>query len=305
VNGILLIDKPIDLTSADVVRRVKRRLPRTAKVGHLGTLDPFATGLLPLCLGEATKIAQFLNTADKQYIGVIQLGWATDTGDRTGQRTEVMAAPALEAAVLASLASRFTGELQQRPPMYSALKRGGVPLYKLARRGVEVERATRPVHIQHLELAADGPDRLRFTVACSKGTYVRVLAGDIGIALGSAAHLAELRRTSFGVFAIEDACSLDDWEPSQPRGLIGVREALGHLPAVRLDAGTADAARQGKAAVLGGIPAGLGRSALLLDPAGEVAAVVVCDPGPWRYGRVLAAPQALHGANPVVAAGIE
>jgi tRNA pseudouridine55 synthase len=305
VNGILLIDKPVDLTSAEVVRRIKRRLPRAVKVGHLGTLDPFATGLLPLCLGEATKIAQFLNTADKRYVGVIQLGWATDTGDRTGRRTEAAAPPPLTAPVLAALVARFTGELQQRPPMYSALKRDGVPLYKLARRGVEVERAPRPVHIQHLELTADGPDRLRLTVACSKGTYVRVLAEDLGVALGSAAHLAELRRTGFGHFSIEQTTALDDWEPADPRGLISVREALGHLPAVPLDAGSAHAVRQGKAAVLSRLPSGLGQSALLLDPAGEVAAVVVRDSGPWRYGRVMVASQALHDESPMVTPTVE
>jgi len=289
VNGVLLIDKPADLTSAEVVRRVKRRLSHGVKVGHLGTLDPFATGLLPLCLGEATKIAQFLNTADKQYVGLIQLGWATDTGDRTGMRREEAAVPPLETHCLTALAARFTGDVLQRPPMYSALKRDGVPLYALARRGIEVERAVRPVRIDSLALAADGADRLRFALACSKGTYVRVLAEAIGVGLGTVAHLAELRRTGFGRFSIDQASSCDSWDPSRTPGLIGIREALAHLPAFPLDAANAQAARQGKVAVLGRLSDALGRSAVLLDPAGEVAAVVVHERGAWRYGRVLAA----------------
>jgi tRNA pseudouridine55 synthase len=305
VNGILLIDKPVDLTSAEVVRRVKRRLPRGVKVGHLGTLDPFATGLLPLCLGEATKIAQFLNTADKRYSGVIQLGRATDTGDRTGKEQATAPLPDLTTADLAALAARFTGELQQRPPMYSALKRDGVPLYRLARRGIEVERAPRAVRIDAFDLAAEGADRLRFAVACSKGTYVRVLAEDLGVALGSVAHLAELRRTQFGAFEIGDAVALDDWDPAQERGLVGLCAALAHLPAVRIDQPTAAAARQGKAAVLARLSDGPGAALMLVDPAGELAAVVVREQGSWRYGRVLAPPQALHGSDTMVADTVE
>ncbi|MDX2171384.1 MAG: tRNA pseudouridine(55) synthase TruB [Deltaproteobacteria bacterium] len=305
MNGILLIDKPVDLTSADVVRRVKRRLPRAVKVGHLGTLDPFATGLLPLCLGEATKIAQFLNTADKRYSGVIRLGVATDTGDRTGREQATAPLPALREADLAAVAAHFTGDLQQRPPMYSALKRDGVPLYRLARRGIEVERELRAVRVDGLVLAVDGPDRLRFSLGCSKGTYVRVLAEDIGTALGTVAHLAELRRTGFGGFDIGDAVALDAWDPGCARGLIGLRAALAHLPALAIDQPTAAAARQGKAAVLGHLPGAPQAAALLIDPAGEVAAVVVREQGTWRYGRVLAPPQALHGTDTVVADTVE
>jgi tRNA pseudouridine55 synthase len=210
MNGLVLIDKPEGLTSAEVVRRVKRRLG--GKVGHLGTLDPFATGLLPLCLGEATKIAQFLNTADKRYAGVIQLGAATDTGDRTGQTVDRAPVPDLAHIDLAALAGRFTGERLQTPPMYSALKRDGVPLYRLARRGMTVERTPRPVRIDRLTLDPVGTDRLAFDVACSKGTYVRVLAEDIGAALGTPAHLAALRRTAFGAFRIDRAVPLARYE---------------------------------------------------------------------------------------------
>lgn len=306
MNGILLIDKPVDLTSAEVVRRVKRRLPRGVKVGHLGTLDPFATGLLPLCLGEATKIAQFLNCADKRYRGVIQLGWATDTGDRTGRRTDSTAVPQLDAGILESTAARFRGEQQQRPPMYSALKQGGVPLYRLARQGVEVERALRTIQIHRFDLSLDNaPNRLCFDVACSKGTYVRVLAEDVGVALGTTAHLDALQRSEFGSFAHTESVPLDAWDPANARGLLSIREALAHLPCVRLDAAAADAARQGKALVLDRLPGGLGPAALLLDPDEEVAAVVVREAGPWRYGRVLGPAQALHGRNPMVAPTVE
>jgi tRNA pseudouridine55 synthase len=289
VNGILLIDKPEGLTSAEVVRRVKRQV--RVKVGHLGTLDPFASGLLPLCLGEGTKIAQFLSAADKHYEGVIRLGWATDTGDHTGERVREAALPALDGGCLAAVAARFTGDQLQTPPMYSALKRDGVPLYRLARRGVEVEREPRPVTITELTLGADGTERLRFVLACSKGTYVRVLAEDIGAALGSTGHLETLRRTGFGRFPIGAAVPLDAWAPDRHGGLLSIRDALAHLPAFSIPAAAADAARQGKAWVLEQVPPPASPSeALLVDPAGEVAAVLVANGSRWTYGRVLAPP---------------
>jgi tRNA pseudouridine55 synthase len=286
MNGILLIDKPDGITSAEVVRRVKRRVG--GKVGHLGTLDPFATGLLPLCLGEATKIAQFLNAADKRYEGIIELGAATDTGDRTGTPVRTAAVPDLAAVDLEALARRFAGEQLQTPPMYSALKRDGVPLYRLARRGVEVERTARPVRIDHLALEPAGPARLRFAIACSKGTYIRVVAEDIGAALGSAAHLHTLRRTAFGSFEVADAAVLEGWDPASGAGLVGLRQALGHLPVVALDDRTAEAARQGKTWVLNSLAPDLGDAATLLDRQGDVVAIVVAKERQWSYGRVFA-----------------
>ena len=288
MNGILLIDKPVDLTSAEVVRRVKRLLPRGAKVGHLGTLDPFATGLLPLCLGEGTKIAQFLNTADKRYEGVVQLGAATDTGDRTGAVVHEAPVGSCDAAALAEVCRRFSGEIRQRPPMYSAIKRDGVPLYRLARQGIEVEREERPVRIDQLALEAIGANQLRLVVACSKGTYVRVLAEDIGTALGSAAHLSELRRTGFGHFMIAQAVRLDTFDPAHPQGLVSARDALAHLPAVVLDAQGALAARQGKTGVLARLAGMTVSAAALVDVDGQLAAVAVRDRNQWRYGRVFA-----------------
>lgn len=303
MNALLLLDKPDGITSAAAVRRVKARLPRQTKVGHLGTLDPFATGLLPLCLGEATKIAQFLNLSDKAYTGTIQLGWATDTGDRTGTETDRGPVPAVDEATLARVAAQWRGSHLQRPPMYSAIKQAGVPLYRLARRGIEVEREARPVRIDELTLAAESGDRLHFSLACSKGTYVRVLAEDIGRALGTPAHLAELRRTGFGPFSITQAVLLDTWQPRDRAGMVSIRDALAHLPSLSLDAAAANAARQGKAALLRRLPAAGADAAglVVLDPSGDVAAVLVAEAGAWRFGRVLAAPQALHAAQPVLA----
>jgi len=302
VNGLLLLDKPDGITSAEAVRRVKVRLGRHVKVGHLGTLDPFATGLLPLCIGEATKIAQFLNVADKAYAGVIQLGAATDTGDRTGTVTDQGVVASFDAEVLAAVAAQWTGEFLQQPPMYSAVKRDGVPLYKLARLGLEVERTPRPVRIDALALHAETSYRLRFTVSCSKGTYIRVLAEDVGRALGAPAHLLELRRTEFGPFSIERAVTLDAWTPDGEAGLVAIRAALAHMPSLALDAVAAQATRQGKAEVLRYLPTpGAESELLLLDPDGGVAAVMVRAGTGWRYGRVLAATQALHSRAAMLA----
>ncbi len=286
MDGILIVDKPVGLTSAEVVRRVKRQL--RVKVGHLGTLDPFATGVLPLCLGEATKIAQFLNSADKRYDGLIRLGAATDSGDRTGTVVRTAPVPALDAARLREVEQRFTGSYRQMPPMYSAIKREGVPLYKLARRGIEVEREERIVHIEALSLRAEGSSELHFDVTCSKGTYVRVLGEDIGAALGSAAHLQSLRRTRFGPFDLAQAADLATWEPGSSVGLVSIRGALSHLPACVLTEEAAHAARQGQAWVLDQLEfESSADAAMLFDPEQQVAAIVVRQAGRWAFGRVL------------------
>jgi tRNA pseudouridine55 synthase len=288
MNGILLIDKPADMSSADVVRKVKQRAG--VKVGHLGTLDPFATGVLPLCLGEATKIAQFLNTADKRYEGVMQLGWSTDSGDRTGARVQEAAVPSLAQSDLDQVAGRFLGDQLQIPPMYSALKRDGIPLYRLARRGIEVEREARPIRIDRLSLRLHDAGRIGFVVDCSKGTYVRVLAEDIGAALGTVAHLDALRRTAFGSFTDDLAIPLDTWDPDACRGLISLRDALAHLPTVALDHRAIEAVRQGKVWVLNTIPPDLGETVVLVDGSSEVVAVLSRHGRGWSYGRVIANP---------------
>lgn len=237
MDGIILIDKPIGPTSAELVRAVKR-LVRRARVGHLGTLDPFATGVLPILIGEATKLAPFISDGPKVYQGLIALGAETDTLDRTGTVIRTAELPDLTGAVMAAVAARFTGLIEQIPPVFSAIKRGGVPLYKLARRGEEVAPpAPRQVEIHHLTLEAKGAGVLRFTAACSTGTYMRSLARDIGIALGTLAHLSELRRLRSGNFAIERAFVLPEVLEALEQGraepmLIGLREALTDLPEV-------------------------------------------------------------------------
>ncbi len=233
MTGVLLVDKPEGTTSAGVIRALKPRLGR-AKAGHLGTLDPFASGLLPLCLGEATKVARYLLVEEKAYEGTIRLGTATDTLDRTGTPVDTAPVPALAQAALDALAARFTGRQQQVPPMYSALKRDGVPLYALARRGLEVERAPREITIDRLELVLRAPDRIDFRLVCSKGTYVRVLAADLGRALDTRAHLERLRRTRVGAFRVEDATALEALlalAPAAALPALAVREALAGYPA--------------------------------------------------------------------------
>jgi tRNA pseudouridine55 synthase len=292
VTGVLLLDKPEGVTSAGVIRALKPRLGGT-KVGHLGTLDPFASGLLPLCLGEATKIARYLLAEHKAYDGTIRLGTATDTLDREGTHVESQPVPPLAASELDAVAARFLGRQQQVPPMFSALKRGGVPLYKLARKGIEVEREPREVEVTRFTLALAAPDRIDFSVACSKGTYVRVLAADVGRALGTVAHLERLRRTRVGRFAIEEAVSLAAIEalPSgAPLPLLAVRAALAEYRSFPAPEAMLARLRQGRQEVLVGLPApaAVGETALVLDDGAEVAAVVEADGGlRWRLVRLL------------------
>jgi len=293
VTGVLLVDKPEGTTSAGVIRALKPRLGQ-AKVGHLGTLDPFASGLLPLCLGEATKVARYLLVEHKAYEGTIRLGTATDTLDRTGTPIDTAPVPALAQAALDAVAARFTGRQQQVPPMYSALKRDGVPLYELARRGLEVERAPREVTIERLELVLRAADRIDFRVACSKGTYVRVLAADVGRALETRAHLERLRRTRVGAFRVEDATAVDALlalAPAAALPVLAVREALAGYPAVAAPPDALERLRRGQQAPLARLPAprAAGETALLLDPAGDVAAIIEAAGArpAWRLVRLL------------------
>lgn len=257
MNGIILIDKPAGPTSADVVRQVKGRV-KPARVGHLGTLDPFATGVLPILIGEATKLAPFLHDGEKHYAGVIALGTETDTLDRTGEVVRTAAVAPFDTARLDEVAARFTGTVTQTPPIFSAIKRDGVPLYKLARQGREVAPPPpRQVEIAHLTLNPAGPEAIRFVMVCSPGTYVRALARDIAIALGGAGHLAELRRTRNGLFAIADARPLDEVLAALERGsdeaLIGLREAVPDLPETAVDDATAMRLRNGDSRALDGL----------------------------------------------------
>jgi tRNA pseudouridine55 synthase len=239
VDGVLLLDKPIGITSNAAIQRVKRAF-NAAKAGHVGTLDPLASGLLPVCLGEATKFSTDMFSADKSYEAELLLGVTTTTGDTEGEvtsRQAVAVSPDQVSAVL----QRFTGALEQTPPMYSALKRDGKPLYAYARAGQTVERAPRGITIHEIALLSLALAAGRFTVSvrCTKGTYIRVLAEDIGSALGCGATLARLRRTSVGGFGLEQAVALDQLEgaPAAQRAsfLLPVDCLVAGLPAVVLN----------------------------------------------------------------------
>ncbi|UCV09871.1 tRNA pseudouridine(55) synthase TruB [Dechloromonas denitrificans] len=210
VDGVLLLDKPIGLTSNDALQKA-RRLFSAAKGGHTGTLDPLATGLLPLCFGEATKFSADLLDADKTYEAIVKLGITTDSGDAEG--VVVASAPVnVSENDISRVLPQFTGDIQQIPPMHSALKRNGRPLYELARQGIEVEREPRAVTIYTIDCLDFSGDSLTLRVACSKGTYIRVLAADIGQALGCGAHLTGLRRTMVGDLDLANAVTLAELE---------------------------------------------------------------------------------------------
>ena len=240
VHGVLVLDKPRGFSSNAALQKV-RWLLNAEKAGHTGSLDPLATGVLPLCFGEATKFSQYLLDADKGYRTVAQLGVTTTTGDAEGEVLERRAVSVDEAAIQTALPA-FRGEIEQIPPMYSALKRDGQPLYKLARAGEVVEREARSVTIARLELMALQEDRATLEVACSKGTYVRTLVEDLGARLGCGAHVAELRRTQAGPFGLTQAISLDELEAAHAEGgaealdrfLLPVDSGLEHWPLVQL-----------------------------------------------------------------------
>jgi len=212
VDGILVVDKPAGITSNDALQKAKY-LFYAAKAGHTGSLDPMATGVLPICFGEATKFSQFLLDADKCYVSTFRLGVTTTTGDAEGDVLEQRSAAAIDAAQVAAAMTTFEGDILQIPPMYSALKKDGVPLYKLAREGVEVEREPRPVTLFSYRLLDFRPGEVAeadVEIHCSKGTYVRTLAEDLGAALGCGGHVSRLRRTGAGCFNESDAISLDE-----------------------------------------------------------------------------------------------
>jgi tRNA pseudouridine55 synthase len=207
VHGVLLLDKPLGLSSNDALQKAKR-LFRAEKAGHTGTLDPLASGLLPLCFGAATKFSQVSLDADKRYRATLKLGQTTTTGDAEGALLQQRAVAVTRAGIDAAVA-RFSGAIDQLPPMHSALKHAGRALYEYARKGVEVERAPRRVTIHRIAVIELQGDTLMLDVLCSKGTYIRTLAEDIGAALGCGAHLSALRRTASGALRVEDALTLD------------------------------------------------------------------------------------------------
>ena len=254
VSGVLLIDKPQGMTSQQVVSKVKYLLKSdvhdSKKAGHTGTLDPMATGLLPICLGEATKFSHYQLDAVKSYQAIIKLGEQTDTGDAEGQIIATIPVPNVTQAMLQSVTEQFLGEIMQVPPMYSALKKDGKKLYELAREGIEVERAARPLTIYELSLTPLSDQQLQLTVTCSKGTYVRVLAEDIAKALGTVGHLTALRRTQTGDFEIADAITLADFAAlditARLDKLLAVDACVHSLPSLVLDDSQSKRIRQGQ-----------------------------------------------------------
>lgn len=238
VDGIVLLDKPIGLSSNQALQRV-RRLFRAAKAGHTGALDPLATGMLPLCLGEATKFSQFLLDADKRYITCIQLGKRTTTGDREGDVLTDLPVPDLTDQALESVLNRFRGEIEQIPPMYSALKHEGKPLYEYARQGIVIERKRRQVTIADLTLVSRTADTLTLDIRCSKGTYIRTIGEDIGEMLGCGAHLHSLHRVSTAGYSAENMLTLEAFETIAEQGedaldalLLPMDTAVEHLDKV-------------------------------------------------------------------------
>jgi len=256
VDGVLLLDKPIGLTSNDALQKA-RRLFSAAKGGHTGTLDPLATGLLPLCFGEATKFSADLLDADKTYEAVVQLGVTTDSGDADGVVVATAAVNVSEVDVLAVL-PRFLGDIQQIPPMHSALKRNGRPLYELARKGIEVEREPRAVTIHGIDMLGLEGDTLTLRVSCSKGTYIRVLAADIGALLGCGAHLKGLRRTVVGDLDLRNSVTLAELEALDESARAGrlqpVDALVSSLPVVSVEGEAEQRFRHGNPVDL---PAGL------------------------------------------------
>ncbi|MDR3417955.1 MAG: tRNA pseudouridine(55) synthase TruB [Nevskia sp.] len=230
IDGILLLDKPLGLSSNAALQIVKR-LYRAEKAGHTGSLDPLATGLLPICLGQATKVSAYLLDSDKRYRARARLGARTSTGDAEGEVVATSDPAGVSRRDLEAVLPRFLGGIEQVPPMYSALKRDGQPLYALARAGIEVERAARRVQIRELRLLRFDGDSFEFEVACSKGTYIRTLAEDLAAAAGQQAHLVELRRTGLAPF---DAAAMVALERLQAESDEAARDALLLAPAAAL-----------------------------------------------------------------------
>jgi len=271
-NGILLLDKPGGVGSTRVLGRAKFLLG-IRKAGHTGALDPMATGLLPLCFGEATKISGRLLEADKTYRATVRLGETTDTGDADGSILDRRRVPDLDEAGLEPLLESFRGDIEQVPPMYSALKVDGQRLHELARQGREVERKARPVTIHSLELTRLEPPEFDLQVHCSKGTYIRTLAMDIGEMLGCGAHLTALRRLASGPFQLDDAITLDaleDLDLQSRRGfLLPIESAFPGLPRLTLDEIEATHINHGRPVSAGeNLPPG---PVLLFGPAGLLA----------------------------------
>lgn len=261
INGIVLLDKPLGCTSNAALQDVKR-LFQARKAGHTGSLDPLATGMLPLCLGEATKLSAFLLDADKRYQFVCRLGITTATADAEGEITQQRPVGQYDDAQIAAVLASFTGLIEQLPPMYSALKHKGKRLYELARQGIEVERQPRQVTIHKLDLQGRGEDWIECEAWCSKGTYIRTLAEDIGAALGCGAHVSQLRRTAVTPYAEQQMLTMEALNALAEQGFAALDSCLLKLdsavmawPALQLDAASADYLQSGQAVLVPHAPA--------------------------------------------------
>jgi tRNA pseudouridine55 synthase len=293
-NGLLLVDKPEGPSSAQVVHRIKL-LTGAKKVGHLGTLDPFASGLLLLGINEGTKIADLFLGAPKSYRGVMVLGVETDSQDATGTVLAVRPVPTVDKAQLGALERQFSGQLQQVPPMFSALKKDGVPLYRLARQGKEVAREPRSITIEKLRLKKLGQNEIAIEVTCSRGTYIRTLSADMGKALGCGAHLKSLRRIACGHLTLDRAVALDKLERLDSRDeipLVSLTTALEHFRSVTWEHPWLSRLRLGQQEILSriGKPVGGERVIRILGPRGDLVALAQWTEdlpgGRWRLNRV-------------------
>ncbi len=292
MNGILIIDKPAGPTSFEVVRRV-RALLKADKAGHTGTLDPLATGVLPVCVGAATKIAGFISEGNKSYDALIRLGLETDTLDAAGQVIAEGRVPNLSGPVLEAVLAKFRGSYLQVPPMFSAVKVGGKRLHQLARMGQTVRREPRPVEVHELSLRDFSAAEIAISLTCSKGFFVRALAHDIGRELGCGGHLKALRRTASGPFTLDQALGLErltalasgvDVEAAVGPHLLSANEALANMPAIQVSAAEAGRVAHGVPIEW---PAGTGR-VRVLGPDGALLAIAELGKGPrLHYHRVL------------------
>ena len=291
VDGVLLLNKPVGITSNAALQKAKWLL-NAKKAGHTGTLDPFADGLLPLCFGEATKFSAFLLDADKCYRAVLRLGVTTTTGDPEGDVLDTREV-AVSCDDITAMLPRFMGEIEQIPPMHSALKHQGRPLYEYARAGIEIERPPRKVTIRALEMIECAPPRVVLEVQCTAGTYIRTLAQDIGAALGCGAHLTALTRIGSGGFKLKEAHTLAELEaldPSQRAALLQPADCLvAHLPALQLDEADTTALCQGRSVAYPAPHAGLVR---LYTTANRFLGLAQADAGHLVPRRLIATQQA-------------
>lgn len=281
-SGFVIVDKPRGLTSHDVVDAARRWFG-TRQVGHLGTLDPLATGVLPLAIRSATKLVPFLAAGDKRYEGTVRLGEETDTLDAEGEVLRRYEGPMPDAAAIRSALERFAGEIEQLPPMYSAVKLGGVPLHRLARQGREVERTPKKIRIDRVELTDYEPPDCKIHVECSAGTYVRVIAADLGSDLGCGGHLRDLCRTRSGPFDLRDAVTSEVLTAAAGRGevdahVIAAEEVLG-IPVLRLNEAEVQRIEHGGDIASEGPPRRPGSRVAAVRPRGGLLAVLEVRPG--------------------------